>query len=447
VTAPVDVLHVLIGGEQVGTLSRRGQRVVLTYGDAYRQRADATPLSVSLPLTAAEHSGRVLNSFLDGLLPDDERVRVRWGRQFETRTQPFDLLTHVGEDCAGAVQFVREDHLELLDPGGVQWLDDDTVAEWIATLRVDPVAWLSEARISEAQWGQFSLAGAQSKFALITDGRRWGRPYGAVPTTHIVKPASARFADYEINEHLSLALARGLGLRAARSAVVRFGDERAVVVERYDRYYDGSSWHRIHQEDLCQALGVPPSRKYENLRGPGAVEIARLLRSTSATGDTAEESVARFADALAFNWLIVGTDAHAKNYSLLLDGHDVRLAPLYDLASALPYVATTPNRRPSELSAVKLKLAMRVNATYLVREVRARDWIAMAAALDLGDHFLERIRELADEVPDVLDQILDDADLAALASPFPERFAKKLRTHVKQCLHVLDGRPPLGWRT
>lgn len=40
----------------------------------------------------------------------------------------------------------------------------------------------------------------------------------------------------------------------------------------------------------------------------------------------------RFADALALNWLIGGTDAHAKNYSFLYPRSIARLAPLHDVA-------------------------------------------------------------------------------------------------------------------
>jgi serine/threonine-protein kinase HipA len=115
--------------------------------------------------------------------------------------------------------------------------------------------------------------------------------------------------------------------------VAHFENETAIVIERYDRRRTESGFIRVHQEDTCQALGVPPTRKYENEGGPGAIAIVDLLRTYS--GER-EEDVASFRDALVFNWLIAGTDAHAKNYSLLIGaGGRVRLAPLYDVASIL----------------------------------------------------------------------------------------------------------------
>jgi HipA-like C-terminal domain len=115
-----------------------------------------------------------------------------------------------------------------------------------------------------------------------------------------------------------------------------FGDQSAIVVDRYDRYPSGAGFGRIHQGDLCQALAVPPTRKYQNEGGPGPNDIAELLRRAMPTR-FAEQAVRGFADALIWNWLIAGTDAHAKNYSLLLSRGEARLAPLYDIASALPY--------------------------------------------------------------------------------------------------------------
>ena len=211
------------------------------------------------------------------------------------------------------------------------WLTEEEVAERLRDLRADTTAWLGRSFT-----GQFSLAGAQAKTALLQRDGRWGVPSGATPTTHILKPAVAGLDDHDLNEHLCLDAARRAGLIAARTRIERFGEETAVVVTRYDRIATGGAIRRVHQEDLCQALGIPPTRKYQNEGGPGPVQIVRLLRGAMRP-TAAEDAVRRFADALAWNWLIAGTDAHAKNYSLLLAGPEARLAPLYDIASALPY--------------------------------------------------------------------------------------------------------------
>jgi serine/threonine-protein kinase HipA len=432
-------LHLLIDGTEAGVVERTQARVTLTYLDDYRNDPNATPLSTNLPLGAQTHTGTAVSAFLDGLLPDNEGVRMRWARQFQTSATPFDLLAYVGEDCAGAAQFVRPERLDQLDPGGIEWLTTGDVAEWIASLRFDNTAWLPD-----TDRGQFSLAGAQSKFALVRKGNRWGRPFGAVPTTHIVKPAAEGFVHHEINEHLSLSTARHLGLRAAHSEIVTLGTERVVVIERYDRIQNDKSWRRVHQEDLCQAMGIPPARKYENQNGPSAKQIAETLRAATGSSD----AVRAFADALAFNWIIGGTDAHAKNYSLLLAGSQARFAPLYDVASALPYTPSTPTRPKSgELDPARLKLAMSVSGEYLIREVRTRDWHALGETLGIGgDYYVGRLMELAERTPDAVEMALREPGVTSLPSDLPTRFGTKIPNHAHRCLETLKGRPPTGRR-
>ncbi len=428
-------LHVLMNGVLMGALERHGQAITFRYDDEYLRRPAATPLSVAKPLQNAEYAGRGLVSFLDGLLPDNDEVRKRWSRMFECPNQPFDLLAHVGEDCAGGIQLVRPDRLQDLDPGGVHWLDDAEIGEMVRVLRADPAAWLPETNA-----GQFSLAGAQSKFALHHDDGRWGHAFGAVPTTHIVKPASGRYAAYEVNEHLSLQLASRLGLRAAVSEIRTFDGEQVVVVERYDRLRIDSRWVRIHQEDFCQVLEVPPSSKYENDGGPSATAIVDQLRIM--TGDAAAENVVRFADALAFNWLTGGTDAHAKNYSLLLAGSEARFAPLYDLGSALPYVNRTPIRQPGELSGERLKMAMRIGGEYAIRRITRDHWLRQIELLGLSETYLERLHAMSYHLPGVLAELASDADIEAIASPLTERFVDTVSRHATICLRTIEGQSP-----
>ncbi len=208
----------------------------------------------------------------------------------------------------------------------VEWLDEADIAQRLQTLRADHAAW----RLPR-DTGQFSLAGAQPKTALLFQNDRWGIPSGRIPTTHILKPPTGHFDGHAENEHICLMLARGLGLPAAESNVMQFGEEIAIVLERYDRQPAGDEIIRIHQEDVCQALGVMPTKKYQNEGGLSSANIVELLRTYSTDR---EADVDTFVAALGFNWLIAGTDAHAKNFSVLLAGGHVRLAPLYDVASS-----------------------------------------------------------------------------------------------------------------
>lgn len=405
----VQRLVVLDGAQPVGTLTRRAGAITFGYDDQWRAEPSPTPLSVSMPLTAAEHDHDVVHPWLWGLLPDNDRVLARWARTFRTTTKhPLGLLAAVGRDLPGRFRLVPEAEVDALEPSGVEWLSEDDVAQLLREVRRDHTAWLG----AHGAAGRWSLAGAQPKIALRFDGQRWGRPYGLAATTHILKPAIQGLDQHDLNEHLCLQSARGVGVLAARSRVVAIGDERAICVERYDRMVVGDDVVRIHQEDLCQALGIHPVDKYESDGGPSVPAIAALL--TRCIGEEAAQAAReRFADALALNWLLAGPDAHGKNYSLLLSADQVRLAPLYDVASGLPYDDFFPGR---------FTMAMRIGGQYLAARVSADRWRKAAAQLDLDeDWLLGRVAGLAQELPAALAVVAADPDVVALESPLPQQ--------------------------
>jgi serine/threonine-protein kinase HipA len=423
-----DQLTVVLDDSVAGTLTRLAQgRLRFDYSDDYRKRSTATPLSVSMPTQVASHPDRVITPWLWGLLPDNEAVLRRWARDFHaSAASPFSLLgTPVGHDCPGSVRIaVPEEVEEVLErPGEVTWLTEEDVATRLRELQQDSTAWLGR-RFT----GQFSLAGAQAKTALLYEDGRWGVPSGAAATSHILKPAVAGLDDHDLNEHLCLDAARRAGLIAARTRVSRFGNQSAIVVDRYDRTARDGTRIRIHQEDLCQALSVPPARKYQNQGGPDPPGIASLLREVMPRHD-ADDAIWRFLEALAWNWLIAGTDAHAKNYSLLLAGTDVRLAPLYDIASALPYGEHEK----------RLRFAMKIGGDYRVYPYR-NTW--PAAAEDLGldpEATVDRVDALAAKAPDAFRQAASAPEVVALKRPLPARLVDLVADRVERCRQVLAG--------
>jgi serine/threonine-protein kinase HipA len=222
-------------------------------------------------------------------------------------------------------------------------------------------------------------------------------------------------------------LARAAGLIVPNSTVQHFGDEIAIVVERYDRVRDGRQWARIHQEDMCQALGIYPMRKYENDGGPGARTIAELLREQSSNP---EEDVQSFVDAIIFNWLIAGTDAHAKNYGLLLgSGGVVRLAPFYDLASILPY---------QTIDIQKAKLAMKIGGEYRLRYIGLRHWRKFAAEMRLDEGLLmDRIRAIAALLPDHAASIQKELETSGLSHGTITLLTQKLQRRAALCQQLV----------
>jgi serine/threonine-protein kinase HipA len=256
---------------------------------------------------------------------------------------------------------------------------------------------------------------------------------GAAPTTHILKPAVAGLDEHDLTEHLCLEAANRAGLQAALSSVVTFGHERAIAVERYDRLSQSPEEpvRRIHQEDICQALGMPPTAKYQNEGGPSPEQIIGLLRREIHPVRIAEAHVSRFVDALAFNWIIAGTDAHAKNYSLLLAGRQVRLAPLYDVASALPY---------DDMYLPRLRMAMRVGGEDRVEGISGRHWRRFAEANRLdSDETLARVHALAVRTPECFADAARDDEVKVLGSTLPARLAERVATRAIWCQMPLRG--------
>lgn len=429
-------LLVILDNVVAGSLTRlSGGRLRFDYEPGYQEQPGHTPLSLSMPTSVRSHGNQTVTPWLWGLLPDNDAVLARWGREFHVSTSsPFSLLaTPIGEDCAGAVRFAPPDELDrVLDrKGEISWLTNAKIAQRLRELREDSTAWLGRSFT-----GQFSLAGAQAKTALLLQGKRWGVPSGSIPTTHILKPAIVGFDDHDLNEHLCLDAARRSGLIVARSRISQFADETAVVVTRYDRIpgSDGAIV-RVHQEDMCQALRLPPARKYQREGGPAPGEIAKLLRD-SMDPRAGEQAVHRFADALIWNWLIAGTDAHAKNYSVLLSGSQVRFAPLYDIASTLPY--GTHER--------KLRLAMKIGSSYEVYPQRNR-WPIAARELGLNpDSLVKRARELAASAPDAFSAAARAPEVVKLKRELPKKLVDLVAERTERCLKVLDDPAPVSSR-
>ena len=425
-----EILVVVADRRIMGEVQRdRRGRLMLVYDDDWRSTDEAYPLSLSMPLVVGEHEHARIEPWLWGLLPDNDAILARWGQKFHVSPRnAFALLGAVGEDCPGAIQLVRPERVEkTLRDGGhhVEWLTEADIAERLRTLRSDQAAWRMARDV-----GQFSLAGAQPKTALLHDGRRWGVPHGPTPTTHILKPPIGTLAGHAQNEHLCLALARGLGLPAAGSEIVGFEDEVAIVVERYDRVRTAGAIRRLHQEDMCQILGLPPTKKYQNEGGPGCAEISEAIRTHS--GEPGEDA-RTFARAIILNWIIGGTDAHAKNFSMLIGARGrARLAPLYDVASTLPY----------DFDPRKLKMANRIGGKYRLEEISSRHWAGFASEVRLpATEVLDMARTMAEGLPEAFTETVDAARADGLDHPILQHMVKVFSERSERCARSLEAVP------
>lgn len=398
VMAERDELAVWIGGAYAGRLHRRDADIDFSYDTSYRT-ARTPALSASMPKSRSDHGGNVAGRWIDNLLPDNDDVRQRWARHFgEGRVDAFNLLRHMGADCAGAVQILPVDTSPDTD-AGTESVDDAAIEQRLRELRRDPAEW----NFAD-QGGRWSLGGGQGKFALAQrpDGS-WETPTGRAASTHIFKVGVTAFADGDAVEYTTMRAAELLGIPVAQTTLRQFGDQTAMISRRFDRLVDqAGNVRRVHQEDMCQAHGLSRALKYESDGGPSVASISELMRDVVDPRDLAA-SRELFAKALLFNWLVVGTDAHAKNYALLHLGPRVRLAPLYDLAgAALVY-------HPNQVR-YHGKLAMKMGGRYTIRDIAERHIVRTAVTVGVDPEWM---RDTADrfiaQMPDVIAQAIEES--------------------------------------
>lgn len=394
----LNALDVWMNGERVATWGQHGSVQTLAYDTAWSTSAEGRPLSLSLPLLpeGSAHRGPGVAAYFENLLPDSTQIRQRIRDRLDARsTTAFDLLAEIGRDCAGAVQLVPAG----ADPGDVRRidatpLDEKGVAE---ALRSVPVS----GAIGRQAGGTFriSLAGAQEKTAFLWHDGQWCIAEGATPTTHLFKlplglvgNMRADMAASVENEWLCSELVRAFGIPVAQARIAVFEDQKALVVERFDRRLapDNGWWLRLPQEDMCQAKGLMPGRKYEEDGGPGVIAIMELL-GASESPDIDRRNF--FLAQLVF-WMLGATDGHAKNFSLHIGaGGAFGLTPLYDVISAYPIMG----RGPGKLDPHKAKLAMAVVSTnrhYRLDGILRRHWVEMGrrCGIDASELIEEVIR-------------------------------------------------------
>lgn len=390
-------LTVLLAGRVTGTIEWTRRHVLRFTYDGDATRTGRTPLSLSLPLAAQTSSGEPVERFVRALLPESTAALTAIERRHPgvDRHDLLSLLAAVGRDCPGAVQFCHPDDVEatLARTGSLEPQSAGQIEQRLAELRID----------EDASWSMpgehWSLGGTQPKFALRRIGDQWFEAQGSQPTSHILKPGVHGMTTQALVEHISMRAAAACGVDVARTEYLQVKSESAVAVTRFDRRAEGDALVRLHQEDLCQALGV--AEKYEEYGGPSAARLIRLLRERSATAAAARRNVDRFVDGLVFNTVVAAPDAHARNYAVLLSGEDVHLAPTFDVSTSLPYDAPARGR----------VLSMSVGGEFVVERIRHEHWQRFAEenALDL-DRILEHARRVAETAPGAMLDALDEVD-------------------------------------
>ena len=326
----MSVLVVYLHEERVGELEQDDSDLLrFRYASDWLTRANAAPLSRTLPLTPETYEGRQARPFFAGILPEaGPRTRIAEILGI-SEGNDFALLERIGGECAGAVSLL---------PPGLSPVPVEKRLRVLAEKELETIVLeLPRRPLLAGEDGlRLSLAGAQDKLPVALDGDLIALPLGNTPSTHIIKPEPERFPGLVANEVFCMRLAEMVGLSVPEVTFRAIGGKPCLVVARYDRVHNQAAGItiRLHQEDFCQALGRPPERKYQQEGGPRVRDCVALLREWSTTPVL---DIRAFVDGLAFNMLIGNADAHGKNYAMLYRAGQRRLAPFYDLVSTIAW--------------------------------------------------------------------------------------------------------------
>jgi len=324
------------GRSKVGTLTRATDgAIAFTYDPAWLASEAAFPVASALPLSKLKWQGDPVIAAFDNLLPDAEgelreKIAARVGAQGK---DVFSLLSVLGRDCAGALQFLPVDETPSEPDMQYRIVSEEEMVVDLKNLAAAPLA------LGGDEDFRISIAGAQEKTAYLRVDGQWAKPRGITPTSHIFKtpmgilpgPDQIDLSDSVENELFCMTLAREMGLPVAHVEKITLPGQVVLSVQRFDRIWQGDTLKRLPQEDICQSLGYPSPMKYQKLGGPGIAQIMELLRES----DTPIEDRETFFRAQIFFFLIGASDGHAKNFSLRL-GRRGRFRPLRDRRNRAP---------------------------------------------------------------------------------------------------------------
>ena len=424
-------LNVFVNGRLVGVLRRESSGAIdFRYDQQWLSWESTFPISLSLPLREDRYIGAPVIAVFDNLLPDSEQIRRRVAERVGANgTDAYSMLAVLGHDCIGALQFLPEG----VDPGQPGQIEGKLISEVEVTNIIQNLATAPLGLDEDADF-RISLAGAQEKTALLRQDGKWYKPVGTTATTHILKPQIGRLpngvdlSNSVENEYLCLKLMSALGVSSANAEIADFGGRRTLIVERFDRRWTANRrLLRVPQEDCCQALSIPPTKKYQSDGGPGMKDILELLKGS----DAPTEDLATFLRANIVFWLIGATDGHAKNFSFFLSpGGRFRLTPLYDIISAQPSL----DAKQIQPKAFKLAMSVGKSRHYAVNEILPRHFIQTAELSGVGAAVVRSIfQDLAEQFESALAKVAK-----VLPNEFPEVLINSMQAAAIHRIGLID---------
>jgi serine/threonine-protein kinase HipA len=425
-------LRVYLNNRLVGHLLKEPSGAIgFLYDGSWLGWKHALPVSLSLSLREAAYRGEPVAAVFENLLPDSETLRRRVAEKVGARgTDAYSMLAAIGHDCVGALQFIagEKDAIDTTGRFDGEPVDDAAIDKLLRSLEQAPLG------LSRDDAFRISVAGAQDKTALLLREGRWLKPHGTTPTTHLFKtqigqlPDGIDLSNSIENEYYCLKLLEAFGLPVNAAEIKSFGETKALVIERFDRRWtkDGRLL-RLPQEDCCQALSVPPTRKYQSDGGPGMVAILDLLKGS----DIPAVDHKTFLKALLVFWLIGATDGHAKNFSIFLGpGGSYHLTPLYDVLTAQPSL----DARQIERKQLKLAMSVGKSRHYRIDTILARHFLQTGEEAGLPKSLVRSsIEEVAAEAERAVIHMQ-----SSLPAGFPEAIHASVAAAITARLRRLD---------
>ena len=425
-------LNVFMNSRLVGQILReKSGATSFSYDHSWLEWEHRLPISLSLPLREGRYLGEEITPVFDNLLPDNPTIRRRVAERVGAAgTDAFSLLAEIGRDCVGALQFLpKDEESKSSDKLTGKPVSEEQIEEMINELDMAPLG------IRKEKDFRISVAGAQEKTALLFHEGQWIEPSGTTPTTHILKPQigclpnGMDLSNSVENEHFCLKLMQAFDLPAAETKITTFGAHKVLVVKRFDRLWtkDGRLI-RLPQEDMCQALSVTSTQKYQSDGGPGIVEIMEILQGS----DEPTQDRINFFKATILFWLIGATDGHAKNFSVgLMPGGRFRLTPFYDIMSA------QPSFDEGHIQKKDFKLAMCFGKShhYKIADILGRHILETGTQTGLSR---KAITDIFTEIKETIDTAIS-ATTEYLPNDFPENIIESVRmTMLKRSEQLFD---------
>jgi serine/threonine-protein kinase HipA len=414
------LLDVWFGETKAGALAQdEAGALSFAYDPGYLTGPDPRAISFSMPLQEAPYTHRVVRPFFSGLLPDEGARQRLAGALGISAGNAFGLLEVIGGECAGALSlYPAGEAPPSSDDDGIEILSQPRLEEILGKLRERPL-------LGGEEGVRLSLAGAQDKIAVCVEGDAIGLAKGGRPTTHILKPFIQALDGTVENELFCLRLAARLKLPVPAVEMRYGGTIPFLLVERYDRaaHKDGTIT-RLHQEDFCQALSVPPELKYEEEGGPGTERSLDLI--DRATARPAADRLA-FIRALIFHYLVGNADAHGKNYALLYRGKVSDLAPLYDVVCTAAYPRLAK------------KQAMAIGGRAVPDTIQLKHWLTLVPETRGAQRLLVKgITDLAGRIGKEADGLLAEFEDTGIAHGILGAVRAVIETRATHMLRIIE---------